>query len=261
MILTMKFMRHEIRLLLAGLALGGISVPAVLWYAYSRFGLQLIVYNGVSIESMYREVFSHLDDPRVFLCLLIPYLLLRLVFLLLPQKEPRPRAARTPLALAASRGQEDLLRTLITQGGDINAGNDNSQTPLHLAADQGNSNVVRLLLEQGASVDVVEKTAGYTPLHYAAAHGYADLCEMLIRFGSDPDMLTGNLDSPLHLAIEKGRVGVVAVLLKYHARLDIKNRNGMTPMQQAEHLQNREIANLINQYINETWPYLQLSRC
>jgi ankyrin repeat protein len=256
----MKFLLHEIRLMLTGLTLGGILMPPVLWYVHSRFDFQLIVYNDVSIESFYREVFANLDQPRVLLCLLIPYLLLRLV-LLLRRKAPRPLFARTPLAKAASKGQEDVVRTLLTQGGDINAGNDNGQTPLHLAADQGNSNVVRLLLEQGANVDAVDKAAGYTPLHYATAHGYAELCEMLIRFGSDPDMLTGNQDSPLHLAIGKGRAGVVAVLLKYHARLDIKNKNGMTPMQQAEHLQNREIVNLINQYVSETWPYLQLSRC
>ena len=256
----MKFMRYEIRLLLTGLALGGASMPAILWYMYSRYDLQLIVYTADSINSFYREIFTHLDDPLVLPCLMIPYLLLRLI-LLLRQKTPRPLPARTPLAQAAAKGREDLVRTLLTQGGDINAGNNNGQTPLHLAADQGNSNVVRLLLEQGALVDVVEKAAGYTPLHYAAAHGYADLCEMLIRFGADSDMLTCNQDSPLHLAIEKGQVGVVCVLLKYRARLDIKNRTGMTPLQQAQHLQNREIVNLINQYLSESWPYLQLSRC
>ena len=261
MLIAMKNLRYEIRLLLTGLALGGIIMPAILWYAYSRYELQLVVYNAVSIDSFYREIFTHLNHPLVVVCLLIPYLLLRLILLLLRQQTPRPVVARTPLAQAASRGQEDQVRALLTQGGDINAGNSNGQTPLHLAAEQGNSSVVRLLLDQGASVDVVETDAGCTPLHYAASHGYADLCEMLIRFGADPDMLTGNQDSPLHLAIGKGRVGVVAVLLKYHARLDIKNSDGKTPLQLAEHLQNREIANLINQYVSETWPYLQLSRC
>jgi ankyrin repeat protein len=67
------------------------------------------------------------------------------------------------------------------------------------------------------------------------------------------------MESPLHLAIKKGRAGVVGVLLKYHARLDIKNKSGLTPLQQAEHLEYWEIVNLINQHISETWPYLQIS--
>ncbi|HYQ70724.1 MAG TPA: ankyrin repeat domain-containing protein [Gammaproteobacteria bacterium] len=257
----MSNLLYEIRLLFAGLALGGVSVPAILWFVYSKYRIQLIVYNNDSIDSFYREVYLRLDDPLVLLCLLLPYLLLRLTLLLIRSKPSRSPDTATPLAQAAAKGREDLVRVLLTQGGDIDAGNSAGQTPLHLAADQGSGNVVRLLLEQGAMVDVVEKADGYTPLHYAALHGYTDLCEMLIRFGADPDRLTCNQDSPLHLAIKKGRVDVVGVLLKYRARLDIKNRTGMTPLQQAEYLQNHEIANLINQYLSESWPYLQLSRC
>jgi hypothetical protein len=254
----MKFMLHEIRFLLAGLAFGFACMPAILWYADINYDIHLFVYHSNTLDSFYREIYTRLDDPQVWFYLLAPYLLLRLTLLLF-RSTTRHTRITTPVAHAAVSDCEDMVRTLITQGSDINTANRHGQTPLHLAADQGNSGVARTLLELGAMVDVPETASGYTPLHYAAGHGHTDLCELLIRYGADPDTLTGNMESPLHLAIEKGRTGVVGVLLKYHARLDIKNSNGLTPLQQAENLRNSEIVNLINQHLSETWPYLQMS--
>lgn len=255
----MKLLLREVRSLISGALFGLAFVPAILWYIYFKFNTYLIVYNEVTIEMFYRNIFTRLDEPLVWFWLLVPYLLLRLTRLLFRSIAPRPRVT-PPLPQAAARGSKDMIRALLTQGGDINARNSHGQTLLHLAANQGNSDVVRLLLEQGALVDVVENISGYTPLHCAAGHGNADLCELLIRYGADPDALTGKLDSALHLAIQKRRPGVVGVLLKYRARLDIRNKDGMTPLQLAEHLENREIVTLINQHLSVAWPYLQLSR-
>jgi hypothetical protein len=260
MVTRMKFLSHEVRLLLSGLLFGIAFVPAILWYLYFNFDIYLIVNNEVSIDMFYRQIYTRLDEPRVWFWLLVPYLMLRLVLLLFSSKTPHPHTT-TALAQATAKGCEDTVRTLLEQGSDINAGNRQGQTPLHLAAQQGNSGLSRLLLEQGAEVDAGESVAGYTPLHYAAAQGHADLCELLIRYGADPDALTGDLDSPLHLAIAKGRTGVVGVLLKYRARLDVRDRNGLTPLQQAEQLKSVEIVNLLNQHLRTSWPYLQMSRC
>jgi hypothetical protein len=256
----MKLMLQETRFLLSGLIFGLAFMPAILWYSHFKFDVQVFVYNADSIGGFYLETYTRLEEPLTWFYLLIPYLLLRLTLLLFRSKTPR-HLATTKLADTAVSSDEDMVRALITQGGDINTVNHAGQTPLHLAAHQGNTAVTKILLEQGAEVDVVETTAGYTPLHYAARHGHTDLCELLIRFGADPDTLTGNMETPLHLAIKKGQAGVVAVLLKYRASLKIKNRVGLTPLQQAEHLKNSEIVDLINQHLNEAWPYLQLSRC
>jgi len=64
----------------------------------------------------------------------------------------------------------------------------------------------------------------------------------------------------LHLAVTRGHPEVVALLLKYRARLDIRDKNGMTPLQQAENFKRREIVTLIKQHLNEVWPYLIISR-
>jgi len=45
------------------------------------------------------------------------------------------------------------------------------------------------------------------------------------------------------------------VLLKYRARLDIRDKNGMTPLQQAENSNKWEFFMLNKQYLSEAWPY------
>ena len=48
--------------------------------------------------------------------------------------------------------------------------------------------------------------------------------------------------------------------MKYQARLDVRGKNVMTSLQQAEQLDKGGIVNLINQHLKMAWPYLQMSR-
>ena len=109
-------------------------------------------------------------------------------------------------------------------------------------------------------MNVVGADLGSISLHYAASLGYVDLCELLVRYGADTDAQTAKLETPFHLAITNGHREVVAILLKYSARLNIRDKNGMTPLQQAENIKNWEIVTLIKQHLTELWPYLQISR-
>ena len=57
---------------------------------------------------------------------------------------------RTPLHLAALKGDIGTVKVLISAGADIHALNEEGATPLHLAAKGGHSEVVRILIEAGA---------------------------------------------------------------------------------------------------------------
>jgi ankyrin repeat protein len=127
----------------------------------------------------------------------------------------------------------DTIKSPIAQNKDINARNIRGQTPLQLASAENNNDAVNLLLESGAEVDAVATNPGCTPLHYAASLGHIDLCESLIRYGADTDSQA--------------------------TRLDIRNKNGMTPLQQAESARNSETVALIKQYLSGAWPCLLIS--
>jgi len=255
----MKTLLREIRLLLSGLLLGCLFIPALLWFLNFKHGIHLAGLDSLSIYSFYRDFYTGLENPLVWPLLLSPYLLHSLIRLLFHSSAPRA-SATSSLEQAVTEGRAETIKSLIAQGGDINARNIRGQSPLHLAVKQGNSDMVQILLESGAEVDIVETDSGCTSLHYAASLGHVDLCESLVRYGANPDAQTARLETPLHLAVSRGHPEVVALLLKYHARLDIRDKNGMTPLQQAEKFKKREIVLLIKQHLSEVWPYLIISR-
>ena len=228
-------MLREIRLLISGLLFGGLFIPAFLWILNFKHGIHLAGFNSLSVYSFYRDFYTGLDNSLVWSLLLVPYLLYCLIRTLYRPRTPRAPAT-TSLEQAAVKGHTDTIKSLIAQGKDINARNIRGQTPLHLAAAEGNNDTVQLLLESGAEVDAVTTNSGCTSLHYAASLGHVELCELLVRYGADPDAQTAMLGTALHLAVSRGHPEVVALLLKYNARLDIRDKNGMTPLQQAENI-------------------------
>ena len=58
----------------------------------------------------------------------------------------------TPLASALATGQNEIARTLIDHGANVNAKGENDVTPLHTAAARGNIDAATLLLEHGADI-------------------------------------------------------------------------------------------------------------
>ncbi|MGB7932497.1 MAG: ankyrin repeat domain-containing protein, partial [Gammaproteobacteria bacterium] len=178
-------MLREIRILLTGLLLGYLFMPALLWFLNFKHGIHLAVFTSPSIDSFYREFYTGFDNPLVWSLLLAPYLLHSLIRLLFHSSAPRAPATE-PLEQATLKGQAETTKGLIAQGKDINARNIRGQTPLHLATTKGNSDVVQLLLESGAEVDAVATNSGCTSLHYAASLGHVELCELLVRYGADP---------------------------------------------------------------------------
>src|SRR5690606_756207 len=71
---------------------------------------------------------------------------------------------------------------------------------------------------------------GKTALHYAADNGQERLVSILINQKSDFDKQDGNLDTPLHIAIKKGKSDVIHHLLEAGARTDLKNLQGRTAL-------------------------------
>lgn len=58
----------------------------------------------------------------------------------------------------------DTVRSLIEQGADKDAVNDDGDRPLHVPIKNGQLKIIKLLLEMGADVDAPDKS-GKTPLH------------------------------------------------------------------------------------------------
>ena len=73
----------------------------------------------------------------------------------------------TPLQVAAMDGLTEKVRTLISEGADVNAKGKNGSTPLHETVGFSDTEITKLLIEAGADVNAKDRY-GKTPLHLAS---------------------------------------------------------------------------------------------
>jgi ankyrin repeat protein len=87
-----------------------------------------------------------------------------------------------PLAYAAYRGNERVVRYLIDRGANVNAGAGNggaySNTPLMMAAIQGHESIVMTLLRAGADADI-RIFGGHTAAELAAKYNHRRLAQII----------------------------------------------------------------------------------
>jgi ankyrin repeat protein len=84
----------------------------------------------------------------------------------------------TPLASAMATAQNEIARTLIQHGANVNAKGESDLTPLHTAAARGNIEAVTLLLEHGADINATTKD-GKKPISYAEERNHPEMVEFL----------------------------------------------------------------------------------
>jgi len=89
----------------------------------------------------------------------------------------------TPLASALAVQRNDIARTLIEHGADVNAQGDNDVAPLHTAAARGNVESATLLLDHGADINATTKD-GKTASHYAAERNHPEMVKFLQHYSS-----------------------------------------------------------------------------
>ena len=85
-------------------------------------------------------------------------------------KETSTRHSTTALMEAATHGQLDAVRVLISRNANVNRIDDEGYTALHSAAQEGHLSVMELLISKGARIDA-RNNLGSTPLHKAAFNG------------------------------------------------------------------------------------------
>jgi TonB family protein len=156
------------------------------------------------------------------------------------------QADEAALATAASEGRVDDVRTLLDQGLDVNARNEDDWTPLLFAALGGHPEVVGLLLDVNAS-----NNEGWTPMIAAALSGHTEIVGLLLERGADPhakSMRTPDGDSAVTALIVAARYGyaeVVNALLDGGAEVNATSRNGVSALEAATSGGRAEVVTLL----------------
>jgi ankyrin repeat protein len=124
------------------------------------------------------------------------------------QVDPRSERNESPLMLAALRGQESLVQTLVARGAEVNK---TGWTPLHYAATGGHVRVMAFLIGAQAELDAGAAN-GTTPLMMAAMYGNAASVKYLLEAGADPEIRNAQQLSALNFAQRAGRTDSAALI-------------------------------------------------
>jgi ankyrin repeat protein len=130
-------------------------------------------------------------------------------------------AGSSDVADAAMRGDNAAVRTLITQGADVNARQGDGSTALHWAVYKGNMAMVEALIAAGADVKAATRE-GATPLSLASVNGDAAALAALLKAGADPNQPLRQGKTALMEASRSGNVEAIRVLLDRGANLNVK---------------------------------------
>ncbi len=148
---------------------------------------------------------------------------------------------------AVANGNLDLVKSLISEGANINEKDEEGRTLLHTAAYFGRRNATKFLLEKGADVDAKDES-GQTPLHLAVDYSSVPhVPKLLLDREAEVNARDKVNNTPLHLAVNGWNEDESLLELLFHKGADIhaRNNDGQTPLHVAAHWAKEEKRNEI----------------
>ena len=147
----------------------------------------------------------------------------------------------TPLLTAAEANETQIFEYLMGKEANPTVVNTKGYSALHYAVLKQNTKMIELLL-QNEKVDVNLSAAGIYPIHLAAQkHGKvaANIASMLYQSGADPEALTDDGQSPLHLATKKECIEVIEELVEnMDVDINVQDPKGIAPIHIAAQIDN-----------------------
>lgn len=100
-------------------------------------------------------------------------------------------------------------------------------------------------ITEGAHIDEMHPQSHDSVLHYAALSPYPHHVTWLLQAGVNTNVLNARDDSPLHLAVQWGRIEAVSILLDANLDLEQTNAQGKTPKDLANEAEDKRVAAFI----------------
>ena len=141
----------------------------------------------------------------------------------------RRQVVKSPLHLAAAKGNLAEVENLVREGADVNKGSkDDGITPLYTAAENGHLAVVQYLIQKGADKDKASNDG--SPLYLAACNGHLSVVRYLMQQGADKDKISTTGHTALCMAAQEGHLAVVQYLVQQGADKNKATIDGTTPL-------------------------------
>ena len=149
------------------------------------------------------------------------------------EKEPNALLAlhdskgRTGLHISATLDKTDILKQLLSIGGNPNVQDYDRRTPIFYAIQSKRIETVQLLINEHALIEA-EDYKGYTPILVAADSNSEEILELLCEEGVDINHVANDGISAVAIAARRGWADGVEMLIKYGAKID--KQPGSTPI-------------------------------
>ena len=127
--------------------------------------------------------------------------------------------AYSQLQLAASRGEIEIIKEILDQGGDINETNKHKKTALMLAAGNGRLEATQLLIDRNALIDAQE-VDGMTALMMASSDGKTNTVKLLVDNGANINITNNYGATAITNAAFFNHAGAVKAILSSKQKLD-----------------------------------------
>ncbi|MCE3232280.1 MAG: uncharacterized protein K0R98_537 [Rickettsiaceae bacterium] len=138
----------------------------------------------------------------------------------------------------------NTVKSLVTQGADLDTRDSAGQTPLHSALYHGYTDIAAFLIEKGSDLEIKDNRGG-TPLHWAAINSSADNTLLLLKHEANPNVTDKFEMTPLNWAVAKGNAANVKALLENGADKTLKNSRGKTALDYAKERKYTDIMKLL----------------
>lgn len=169
---------------------------------------------------------------------------------------------KTPLHLAVSSENPEIVSWLISQKAPVNARTAIGKTPLHIAALRKNKAITELLVKAGGDIHSLDNRNN-SLLHYAfysqkpgEKQKSFELTSFLVDKKVKVNTQNKTSDTALHLAVANGDLRNVMLLLKNGAKVELLNMYKQTPVHQvlAETSSPKNYKKLISEMLKQNFP-------
>ncbi|GEM51065.1 hypothetical protein EB1_08550 [Empedobacter brevis NBRC 14943 = ATCC 43319] len=157
---------------------------------------------------------------------------------------------RSLLLIATNKTNIEMAKLLVKYGADVNQQADNLDSPFLYAGTSGQTELVQLFLNHGARFDVFNRYNG-SALIPACERGHIETVKLLANTKNYPiDHVnrlgwTGLMEAIILGDGSKKYQQIVQILKDAGAKMDIPDRDGITPLQHAQQRGYKEIVTII----------------
>ncbi|KAL4166867.1 hypothetical protein KRP22_012356 [Phytophthora ramorum] len=184
---------------------------------HGHVGVAALLLAALMGQSHWAEQLSELFWRRLLSAALRSRQLSALGFVLSyePDLNAAVRHSEKPLFDAARADAAEMLKVLVAHGADTAGRDPVGSSLLHIAAKYGAMNVLQVLKASSVREEVnAADSLGNTALHYAADCAQLQVVGVLFAMGADVNLRNRRLTAPLHMAVNKARLGMAKLLLE-----------------------------------------------